>query len=392
MASLFTGLAPSTHGVVTAILDGHGRVLSQPALAASLTTLAEAFKAAGYVTVGIPANLHLAAEFGFAQGFDYYAAADFCPANEVNNRVAVQLQRAFGPEWQTAWKRQPTFLWIHYFDPHAPYEAREPWISQYAPDFDREPAEFPAGLRMREIRQRYPHPGRELADRLKPLYESEISYFDDAFRQLSQRLGLVDDNVLLIVTADHGEEFLDHGKLEHGHSLYQELVHVPLFVRWPDQLPRSRRVETPVSLLDLYPTLVDLLGLKAPGAFDGESALALLRKDTQTAPRVLYFELRSPQLAQNVSQLGVSLKGIREGEWKLVAADDEERPVQLFDLTRDPSELIDVAAEHGEVVTRLQAKLTSWLSTRRPVPPDAGPVPVVDDSVKERMRALGYSQ
>jgi len=392
MASLFTGLAPSTHGVVTAIMDGNGRVLSQPALAASLTTLAETFKAAGYVTVGIPANLHLAAEFGFAQGFDYYAPADFCPANKVNNRVAVQLRRAFGPEWQTAWKRRPTFLWIHYFDPHAPYGAREPWISQYAPDFDRRRAEFPAGIDIREIKQRYPHPGRELADHLKPLYESEISYFDDAFRRLSERLGLVDDNVLLIVTADHGEEFLDHGKLEHGHSLYQELVHVPLFVRWPDQLPRGRRVETPVSLLDLYPTLVDLLGLKAPGPFDGESALALLRKDTQTAPRVLYFELHSRQLVQNVSQPGFSLKGIREGEWKLIADYDEARPVQLFDLTRDPSELIDVAAAHGEVVTRLQAKLTSWLSTRRPAPPDAHPVPVVDDSVKERMRALGYSQ
>jgi arylsulfatase A-like enzyme/tetratricopeptide (TPR) repeat protein len=391
MASLFTGMAPSTHGVVTAIMDGNGRVLSQPALAASLTTLAETFKAAGYVTVGIPANLHLAAEFGFAQGFDYYAPADFCLANEVNSRVAIQLQRAFGPEWQTAWKRRPTFLWIHYFDPHAPYEAREPWISQYAPDFDRRPSDFPAGIHIREIKQRYPHPGRELADHLKPLYESEISYLDDAFRRLSERLGLVDDNVLLIVTADHGEEFLDHGDLEHGHSLYQELVHVPLFVRWPDQLPRGRRVETPVSLLDLYPTFVEMLGLEAPSAFDGESILALLREDTQTAPRVLYFELRSRGLAQNPHQLGVSLKGIREGEWKLIAA-DQARPVQLFDLTRDPSELIDVTAEHGEVVRRLQARLTSWLNTRRLPPPDAHPVPVADDSVRERMRALGYSQ
>ena len=98
------------------------------------------------------------------------------------------------------------------------------------------------------------------------------------------------------------------------------------------------------------------------------------------------------QLVRNVSQLGVSLKGIREGEWKLIAGYDEARPGQLFDLTRDPSELIDVAAEHGEVVTRLQAKLTSWLSARRAVPPDAHPVPVADDSVRERMRALGYSQ
>jgi len=96
-------------------------------------------------------------------------------------------------------------------------------------------------------------------------------------------------------------------------------------------------------------------------------------------------------LAQNPHQLGVSLKGIREGEWKLIAA-DQARPVQLFDLTRDPSELIDVTAEHGEVVRRLQARLTSWLNTRRLPPPDAHPVPVADDSVRERMRALGYSQ
>src|SRR6185295_6394549 len=103
--------------------------------------------------------------------------------------------------------------------------------------------------------------------------------------------GFADDNVLLIVTSDHGEEIVDHQSLGHGHSLYEELVHVPLLIRWPNGLPQGMRVDSPVSLLDIFPTLVEVLGLETPPGLQGEAMTGLLRGQTPRAPRRLYFEL-----------------------------------------------------------------------------------------------------
>lgn len=138
MASLFSGLWPSSHGVVSGRIDaatgaaGQQRVSLQPVLPSSLFTLAESFQQAGYLTIGVPSNLHLAAHLGFAQGFDYYGPADFKPADRVNRQVVSLLREAFGGDWRAGWREGKTFLWIHYFDPHDPYQPRQPWASRYA--------------------------------------------------------------------------------------------------------------------------------------------------------------------------------------------------------------------------------------------------------------------
>jgi arylsulfatase A-like enzyme len=380
MASLFTSLAPSAHGIVTgAVTNGH--VVQQQVLPASLTTLAESLKHAGYVTIGVPGNLHLGTDWGFAQGFDFYNEADFMSAPRVNRQVVNQLARAFGRDWQTVWKQHKTFLWLHYFDPHDPYEAHEPWISRYAPEFVRARSDFPTGMIMPQIKERYPVPDAALAAHIKPLYESEISFVDEHFRWLSERLNLAGDNVLLIVTADHGEEIVDHGSLGHAHSLYEELIRIPLLVRWPATLPSGQRIDTPVSLLDVYPTLLDLVGAHAPPALQGESLVPLLRGQARQPPRALFYELHPPRPA---------LKAVRDGEWKLIRDEGTGKNSRLFNLTSDPRELNDVAAEHGDVVARLEAALNGWLSALPAPPADLKTAPLQNESVKERLRALGY--
>ena len=290
------------------------------------------------------------------------------------------MRRAFGAEWTTAWKHRKTFLWIHYFDPHDPYFAREPWITRRAPDFKTNAGAYPQGLPMRDLKARYRQPDADVAARIRALYESEVSYFEHYFQLLCERLGLEDDNVLFIFTSDHGEEIADHGGLGHSTTLYQELVHVPLLVRWPAALARTVTTEVPVSTVDLYPTLADLLGLAAPPSLQGTSLVPLLYGETASQWPPLYFELHK---RRNPS------KAIREGEWKLVRR-GRPRQVQLFNLTTDPHEQDDVAAEQRAIVDRLRQSLNRWVASLPPPPEDRETHALEDDATKEQLRALGY--
>jgi arylsulfatase A-like enzyme len=272
MASLFTSLPPSAHRV-SGIWDTDRHRLQQHVLPASLTTLAERFQQGGYVTIGMPANLHLSHELGFAQGFDYYAGrAGFVDAPRLNNKVRLAFMRAFGRHWADTWKRRPAFVWVHYFDPHFPYFAREPWISRYAPTYARDRRTAAPPKTWAELVRHYAPADPAVTAQLLPLYASEISFLDDALAQLSDRLGLETDDVLLIVTADHGEEFGEHGGLGHGHGLHEELLRVPLLIRWPAGIPGGRRIDEPVTLLDVYPTLLGSpASRRHPGRSDGVS-------------------------------------------------------------------------------------------------------------------------
>jgi arylsulfatase len=379
MASLFTSLPPSSHGV-TGEWNEAQHSLEQKVLPASLTTLAESFQSAGYVTVGMPANLHLSHDLGFSQGFDYYAGqARFVTAPRLNNKVRLGLTGAFGDQWERIWKSRKTFLWVHYFDPHFPYSAREPWVTRYAPDFASDPSAFALPETWPEMQHRYPHPGPADAARITPLYASEVSYLDDHLRHLSDQLGLEDDDVLLIVTADHGEEFAEHGALGHGQGLHEELVRVPLLIRWPAGIAGGRRIDEPVSLLDVYPTLLDLAGLPSREGLLGKSLAGVLRGHVASRTAPVFSELLPPQ---------GDMRAVRDGHWRLIRQNGGG--LQLFDLATDPGEQHDVASERPDVVGRLDRLLTRREELQPPPPADAGTKTLYDPAVGEQMRALGY--
>lgn len=381
MSSLFTSRYPSSHGVERGVATSEG-VARQPVLPASIKTLAECFKEAGYVTVGVPSNRHLMAELGFSQGFDhYYDEAEFQFADRVNLEVATQLAEAFGPDWRQEWKRHKVFLWIHYFDPHAPYEPRLPWITRYAPEFANKEDVYPANLTMRELRQRYPQPGPPLRRRIWALYRSEVSYLDQKLRELSAELGLEEPDVLWVLTADHGEEIVDHGNLGHGNSLFQEVVRVPMLIRWPARFGhRPRLIADPVSLIDIYPTLVELAELSEPAGLEGRSLAATLRGEASMELRPVFFELHPPRPA---------LAGVLDNGWKLVQSLDPGWSVQLFHLTVDPWEQDNLQASGTDMQDRLQERLRDWTEALAPPPADLQERDIDEETVEE-LRALGY--
>jgi len=382
MASLLTGLFPTSHGVISGNIQRLDHV-EQPPLPETLTTLAEAFHRAGYTTIGIPANRHLMARLGFAQGFDsYYPDAAFLPANGVNNRVRKQLASVFGPRWRQTWKNGKVFLWIHYFDPHDPYFAREPWIDRYAPDYRRHPESYPANIVMKRIKLRFPHPDRAVGERIRPLYESEISFWDDRFHRLATELGLADRNVLLVFTADHGEEMAEHGALGHSQSLHEELVRVPLMLRWPAGLPGGSTVTHPVSILDVFPTMMDLAGITPPAGLQGKSLAPLMTGGSGRSRGPVHMGLFPPK---------PHLLAVRSGPWKLIRNLAPGGGVRLYDLVDDPGEHHDVASGHPKLVRELQRAMARWYHSL-PHAPSQAPVRLKNKKIEEELRSLGYLQ
>lgn len=380
MASLLTGLYPTSHGVTTGNIQ-HLDHVEQPPLPQSLTTLAEMFHGAGYTTIGVPANRHLMARLGFAQGFEfYYRDAAFLPAARVNDQVRKKLAEAFGSQWRLTWKHGKVFLWIHYFDPHDPYIARHPWIDRYAPDFRRHRKEYPANLVMKEIKIRFPHPDAALGSRIRPLYESEISYWDAQFKQLATELGLADPDILLVFVADHGEELAEHGALGHSQSLHEELVRVPLMVRWPEGFPHGAQIMQPVSILDLMPTMADLAGIPAPPGLQGKSLVPLMAGNGNPRRGPVYMELFPPK---------PQLLAIRQGPWKLTRDIAPSGGVSLYSLPSDPGEHHNLASAHPKLVSELQRTMARWYRSLPPAPSQKN-IPLKNKEIEEELRSLGY--
>jgi arylsulfatase A-like enzyme len=218
------------------------------------------------------------------------------PGIVVGDRGKTVSARAV--EWlENAADGMPFFLWIHYIDPHAPYSVRgvDPNKSfrtdslfggtDGETDFELRSPDV-ARLRSGEIRL-----GDEEKDLVRSLYRAEVRAVDAAVGMVLDALdetGL-GKNTLVVLTADHGEEFWEHGGVEHGHTLYDELLLVPFIVRWPGRLPDSTRVDDLVRLVDVVPTILHVLDLPIPDELNGRSAVPLL-SGADSPPRIAWAE------------------------------------------------------------------------------------------------------
>ncbi|HEY2289309.1 MAG TPA: sulfatase [Thermoanaerobaculia bacterium] len=320
-ASLLTGLHPLHHQVID-------RVDRLPDAA---QTLAERLRHAGYHTLGVSANGWVSQGFRFDRGFDTFLFHHNAKAADLNRDLLPALERL----------EPPFFLYVQYVDPHLPYE----------PDIAWDGRPLPADLKARPVTveeadaphflQRSP----ELMARARDLYDGEIRGVDDALRELSgwlARRGLMKSTVL-VVTADHGEELGDHGRMSHGQTVYQEVLRVPLVIRAPGAVPPGRFGRA--SLMDVVPTLLDLLGIDRPDPLDGESLAGRLAAPKtapeNTAPEDTASENTAPDedrafLAHLDFVDGTGVALIR-GRWKLVLGKNPYRK-ELFDLKADPGE------------------------------------------------------
>jgi arylsulfatase A-like enzyme len=374
--TMFTSLQPSVHGITDK------PAVSQP----PPTTLAEILRRHGFVTGAVTEDGPLHAAWGFSRGFDSYAENKspdvMLPQGHIKSTFAT------GVDWLRRNKHRRFFLFLHTFQVHYPYTPP----NRYEDLFGSE--ERVAGLpRMYD----------------PALYDREIRYVDDQLRLLFATLeseGLLED-VVFILTSDHGEEFLEHGFIGHGAHLHPELLHVPLMVVGPG-VPAGRRIAQPVGHVDLLPTILELAAVPPPPVVMGRSFADVLQRggEEREALRPLYSEAwyGNAMTAQGkVESIEQPTFSVRLGERKLVKRwVSGKATYQYFDLSADPQQRFDLyPASQGEAEPlrrllddyprssrRMRAELSQQRETIR-VPSHGGQIDI-DPAVEEKLRALGY--
>ncbi|MEW6270521.1 MAG: sulfatase [Thermodesulfobacteriota bacterium] len=399
MAAMVTGKAPQSNGI---------RLRPRRPLPDDNVTLAEVLRDAGWATGAVVANVNLGRSFGFDQGFERFVEswADealrltgsatfrnrpglvkrFTDGTRVTDQALSVLDELGGG------KERPFFLWLHYIDPHGPYVPPPGYGTLFAGAHPANPVRLddlpPYQL---QIDPATGEPSNDLGF-YQTQYDREVRYLDDQLGRLFTALeerGVLRDT-LIVFTADHGES-LDENRyyLEHGNVPYQSNAAIPLIFVLDGRLAAGRVVERPVGLLDLMPTVLALTGVPPPAEAQGTSLVPLLDGEDDGAPRYVFMESGKVEPSQLT---------VRRGPWKLVhlrAATDREwlgrKEVELYDLSRDPSERHDVRERHPEVAAELEAALASWW---RDTPRHRGKrttdLKQLDGRTQDMLRALGY--
>ena len=294
--TLFTSLYPIQHKVYEGHAEGSADLLQSDTLSDDLLTVAEVLGGAGFRTLAFVNNAHLPADHGFAQGFEVYEQADF-DAAEINRRFL---------EWIDGTGERPFFAYLHYLDVHWPFQPAPAFRDRFARSgqsalFDREDW---IGLRDRINDGSVPVSESDRA-RLSALHDAGILELDQRIGELLDALRARDllGETLILLTSDHGEELLEHGRVGHGGRLFEEVLRIPLMIRLPGA-ERGRREETPARLLDVFPTLLGAVGITPPERLEGRDLLA--RSDP---PARIIAEARHKR-TYRVS--------VRRGRWKYI--------------------------------------------------------------------------
>ncbi len=328
VASVLTSLHPATHGTKE----------DASKLPSSALTLGEVYQKAGFRTGSFIANGYVSNAFGFDQGWDYYT-------NYIRERRNTNASNVFteAGAWIEKNKDKRFFAYIQTIDPHVPYDPPDAFLEKYdAKPYSGQVQNRRTHLMLDEAKKnpkKYKFSARD-KERIEALHDGEISYHDEHFgRFLKQlrELGLADDTIV-VVTSDHGEEFQDHGSWGHGHSVYQELLGVPLLFRWPGAIPAGARIAPVVSTMDIGPTLLEATGVPIPDVFEGRSLLGFMRGDWPMGPYVAFSDFLEHR------------RVIRGGDWKLIVRGNLSQV--MFDLAGDPGEKTELDGRMNPIAQR----------------------------------------
>ncbi|MBI3860870.1 MAG: sulfatase-like hydrolase/transferase, partial [Planctomycetia bacterium] len=339
--TMFTGLYPAENGVVT---NGRGRLDDR------IPTLADVLRREGYDTGAFVASFVLNRKFGLDRGFNTYDDEFF---SEEPAEDALHRQRHAGSvvdaalRWLNLKRDKPFFCWIHLYDPHAPYLSHSDLF------------------------------GEKFLERP---YDAEIAYVDLQMGRLVEFLKTrgLESQTLVAVVGDHGEGLSEHVERTHGMTLYDDTIRVPLIFRFDGRLPAKRRVPGNVSLVDLSPTILDLLGLKDSRKATGQSLKNVLL-GSEKAQRPVWGATDDPYLVNGWSPL----RSLIEGHWKYIRTTKPE----LYDLSADPGERQNVLDDVPDVARAMAARMAEF--EPQLVPRQAIAVQL---STNERraLEALGY--
>jgi arylsulfatase A-like enzyme len=355
--------------------------------------LSEMLRERGYQTAAVVSSFVLNHQFGYQQGFSFYdddfRGADTSyqgvtsweghevrggfdrRANETTDRAIAWLD--------THANRGPFFLWVHYFDPHHPYDP---------------PAEY---------RRKYETTGTEDLAWARSLYDAEVEFTDHEVGRFVDRLDelVAPQETLLIVTADHGEGLLDHGFMGHGPILFEETLRVPLLIRWKGRIEEGGTFADPVSLIDVAPTVLGLVGVETDKlTLQGEDLSGNLFEGKPTGDRrAMFFQRRRyqsnvvPTFDVEGVRFGGPLEvkglkfGVRQGPWKYIEARDEAT-WELYNLVSDPGETTNVLDENSRVHRDLADRLMAWRKAQTELA--VGDVQEIPEDVLRQLESLGY--
>ena len=378
VASVLSGVFPATHRTKQ----------SESRLPDGVLTIGEVLKQHGVATAAFIANGYVSDKFGFKQGWDHYT-------NYIRENKTTTAENVFkeAGDWIEKHKGERFFAYVHTIDPHVPYDPPKKWLDTYDPEVyagQVSPRKTPDQL---EQAKRNP-PKVVFNDRdrqrLRALYDAEVSYHDEELAKFIERLKQmgVYDQVVFAVTADHGEEFHDHGSYGHGHSVYQELLHVPLMFRRPGVLPAGKRIDATVSTTDITPTVLAAMGIAVPEVMEGVDRNAHMLGQLPAMP------------AMAVSDFLDDRRAIRAGGFKLIL--NGVNPT-FFDLRTDPGEQRELpagahpiarrycrillgqflgAADLGDYLSAVQTKKAASFGDEKTD---------IDEKTREGLKALGYA-
>lgn len=373
VATLLSSLLPWQHHAIT----------SEAVVPAEVRMLPELLKDDGFHTGAFIANGYVSEGFGFRQGWNTFR-------NYVREgrRTRAQYLAADVLEWLDARPTdKPFFLYVHAIDPHVPYSPPDHFVQMY----DRLPytgvVDFTDDNELLEkIKSGRIAVNERDKARLEALYDGEISYHDVHFNSILDGLSRrgLDDDTMVVVTADHGEELWDHGSVGHGHSVYEELLHIPMIVRLPGVTSGSVRVPDAVGLVDVMPTVLEALGKEIPAEAAGKSFLPLLRGETPDAPLA------------TVSGFMEGWRTVSVGGYKLIHRTIER--MMVYHLTEDAREQRDLGPERPITVRYLRGMLGLALGASDGRAGRAAPRRVnirqetttIDPETEAQLRALGY--
>lgn len=332
-------------------------------------------------------NAFVREQLGLTQGATEVIEDWRPPAQERRGESPLYATRATQPalEWIEAHADDGFVAYLHYLEPHEPYLPPEPFLSRFAGENPR--TQLGETKRLRRIAQRTPQP--VMVDAIRDLYDGNLAYVDSHVGALMDSLrtrGILDDTIVVIVS-DHGEAFWEHGQRGHGHTPYEELIRVPLIVHLPT-VPElaGTRIAEPVELVDLMPTLMDLMGVPLEThELVGRSLVDAMLAGRADPERTIHA--RSNRTKDPVYAL-------RRGNWKwLIHSADGQQ--ELYDLSIDPGETTDLVAAgsaDAQLLESFHAAFRDWLSGDGSAADDTTPVDnrAMDPEVIESLRSLGY--
>ena len=333
-SSMFTGRDPSKH---------NANKLNQ-LLSKKEATIAEILNKKGYNTAGFVGGLYIKSKYGFGQGFKTYDdRLDFSSYLHTFNKLSIRYvmsavslrfetfifnrddertaeetnKRIF--KWLDKNKERPFFMFINYFDAHHPYNRGQ---------------EFKENITKEAITH-------DIKNEEIIKYDTEIFYLDKQIGELMKKLEElgIKENTIIFITADHGEEFGEHGGVYHGRTLYEEVIHVPFIVYYPKEF-NPRRVEKRIGTINIFPTILDILRIKIPEDIDSVSLLPLIKNEGEYNREYVFSELEVDRY-ESVHNVIINQKAVSYGnDWKLIEINPERgRYISgLFDLRSDPQE------------------------------------------------------